>query len=55
MDEQQTTDNHNRVRAAIFMIGKVDSQYNIITGNYIQNPNVSGLKAKLDHINTLTK
>ncbi len=55
MDEQQTTDNTNRIRAAIFMIGKVDSQYNIITGNYIQNPNVAGLKSRLDHINTLSK
>ncbi len=55
MDEQQATDNNNHIRAAIFMIGKVDGQYNIITGNYIQNPNVSGLKTKLDHINTLSK
>ena len=55
MDEQQVEDNNNRVRAAIFMIGKVDSQYNIITGNYIQNQNVAGLKARLDHINTLSK
>ena len=55
MDEQQVEDNNNRVRAAIFMIGKVDNQYNIITGNYIQNQNVAGLKARLDHINTLTK
>src|ERR1035437_4906983 len=55
MDEQQTTDNHNRIRAAIFMIGKVDSQYNIITGNYIHNTAVPSLKGKLDHINTLSK
>lgn len=53
MDEQQSSSSH--IRAAIFMIGKVDSQYNIITGNYIVNNNVSPLKAKLDHINTLNK
>lgn len=55
MDEQQTIDNHNRVRSAIFMIGKVDTVYNIITGNYIKNDSIDPLKTKLDHINTLTK
>ena len=55
MDEQQLLDNNAQTRAAIFMIGKVDGQYNIITGNYIKNANIEGLQKKLDHINTLTK
>ncbi|MFL5754186.1 MAG: SiaB family protein kinase [Bacteroidia bacterium] len=42
-------------RSAIFMIGKVDGKYNIITGNYILNENVSGLKKRLDDVNSLTK
>lgn len=42
-------------RTAIFMIGKVDGQYNIITGNYIANENVTGLKNRLDEVNALSK
>ena len=37
------------------MIGKIDNQYNIITGNYIKNTNIEGLKKRLDDINLLTK
>jgi hypothetical protein len=42
-------------RSAIFMIGKQDGDYNIITGNYILNENVGGLKKRLDEVNALTK
>lgn len=42
-------------RSAIFMIGKTDEGYSIITGNYILNENVSGLKQRIDEINNLTK
>jgi len=45
----------DRNRSAIFMIGKLDGQYNIITGNYIANENVSGLKGRLDDVNALSK
>lgn len=45
----------DKARSAIFMIGKVDNQYNIITGNYIKSRNVSSLKNRLDEINKLTK
>ena len=44
-----------RVKSAIFMIGKVDGHYDIITGNYINNGNVAGFKKRLDEINGLTK
>jgi hypothetical protein len=37
------------------MIGKLDNQYNIITGNYIKKENVAGLKKRLDDINLLSK
>jgi hypothetical protein len=42
-------------RSAIFMIGKLNSQYTIFTGNYIANENIKGLKNRLDEVNSLTK
>jgi hypothetical protein len=42
-------------RSAIFMIGRSDSAYNIITGNYILNENIHGLKTRLDEVNALSK
>jgi hypothetical protein len=54
MDETTETGGE-RGRSAIFMIGKQDGDYNIITGNYIMNENVSGLKKRLDDVNALTK
>ena len=50
-----TYDARDLKRSAIFMIGKSDGQYNIITGNYISNDNVSGLKKRLDEVNSLSK
>ncbi|MEO6882726.1 MAG: SiaB family protein kinase [Bacteroidia bacterium] len=43
------------VRSAIFMIGKLENSYNIITGNYIRSGNVESLKKRLDEINLLSK
>jgi hypothetical protein len=42
-------------RSAIFMIGKTAGDYNIITGNYLFNENVAGLKKRLDDVNALSK
>lgn len=42
-------------RSAIFMIGKHQEYYTIITGNYILTKNVEGFKAKLDKINNMDK
>lgn len=56
MDEMEVNVTANdRIRSAIFMIGKVDNQYNIITGNYIKADNVQHLRKRLDDINALTK
>jgi hypothetical protein len=56
MDEiPNNGENDKRIRSAIFMIGKVDNQYNIITGNYIRSKNVDSLKTRLDEINKLSK
>jgi len=54
MDETTETGSE-RARSAIFMIGKQGADYNIITGNYIMNENVNGLKKRLDDVNALSK
>lgn len=54
MDEMPLPVN-GKDRSAIFMISKTDDGYSIITGNYILNENVAGLKKRIDDINTLTK
>lgn len=41
--------------AAIFMIGRNENAYNIVTGNYILTERVAGLKERIDHVNTLDK
>ncbi|UII29332.1 SiaB family protein kinase [Fulvivirga maritima] len=44
---------HNH--AAVFMIGKHENEYIIISGNPIRRENVASLKEKLEHINSLDK
>lgn len=44
-----------KIRSAIFTIGKIDNKYSIITGNYILNENINGLKNRLDEVNSLSK
>lgn len=56
MDEVDNSDvTSDSGRSAIFMIGRVDNQYNIITGNYIKADNVTILKTRIDKINSLNK
>lgn len=43
-----------RTRSAIFLIGKTENQYKIITGNYIKNENISELDTCLTEINKLS-
>ncbi len=54
MDDQAMEVNAEPARTAIFLIGKEDSQYRIITGNYIKNIGVPELKGKIDEINSYT-
>jgi len=54
MDEVAEKDKDN-IRSAIFTIGKVGDTYIIITGNYILNENINGLKNRLDEVNALNK
>jgi hypothetical protein len=42
-------------RSAIFMIAKTNGAYNVVTGNYILNENIKGLKTRLDEVNSLNK
>lgn len=49
----EASDASEIARTAIFMIGKEDSHYNVITGNYIKNDKVTGLRKKMDEINSL--
>lgn len=53
--DDATDHNGDKNRSAIFMIGKHNGAYNIITGNYILNENIHGLKQRLDEVNGLSK
>ena len=53
--DEVSTDQDEKIRSAIFMIGKIESQYNIITGNYIKNSSIEALKKRLEDINLLSK
>lgn len=57
MDEIQNNNDslEEKARTAIFMIGKIDDQYSVITGNYIRNDNIESLKKRLDEINNFSK
>jgi asparagine synthetase A len=54
MDEVDKNQN-DKTRSAIFMIGKKENQYTIITGNYIRVENVEGLNCRLEEINTMSQ
>lgn len=55
MDEVPSLDGNEKNRSAIFMIGKLDNDYRIITGNYMFSNNVPPLKSRLDNINEMSK
>lgn len=54
MDEISETED-DKVKSAIFTIGKMNNKYTIITGNYIGNENIQGLKNRIDDVNALSK
>ena len=54
LDEVSDTES-DKIRSAIFTIGKLDNKYSIITGNYILNENINGLRNRLDEVNALSK
>ena len=55
MDEVPSSGNITHDRSAIFMIGKVENAYRVITGNYMFTINVDSLRERIDKINGLGK
>jgi hypothetical protein len=55
IDEIPEIEGISNSKNAIFMVGKNDNDYFIITGNFILTENVNGLKEKLDTINAMDK
>jgi len=55
LDIDPADENQAKFKSAIFMIGKVGQEYNIITGNYILREKVGSLKDKLTKINIMSK
>lgn len=55
MDDAADEQPNDKIRSAILMIGRLESYYNIITGNYIKNENIPNLKQLLDNVNKLDK
>ncbi|HQQ93539.1 MAG TPA: SiaB family protein kinase [Bacteroidia bacterium] len=55
MDEVSEHSDLDKNRSAIFTIGKQGDRYTIVTGNYILNENISGLRSRLDEVNSLNK
>jgi hypothetical protein len=51
--ENPSLSGKEEVSSVIFLIGKGDNDYVICTGNYMENENVSELKARIDKINEL--
>ncbi len=51
----ELVDGQVRSHAAIFLIGREENRYTIMSGNPIQKSNVAGLEKKLNHINSLDK
>lgn len=51
----EITDTDEKIRSAIFTIGKNNNKYSIVTGNYILNENINGLRNRLDEVNSLNR
>lgn len=55
LDVDSNGEDTTKYRSAIFMIGKIGTEYSIYTGNYIFNDNVPPLRDKLNRINVMSK
>jgi mevalonate kinase len=55
LDDDKGNSDTGAPKSAIFMIGKLNGQYSIVTGNYILNQNVNFLKNRLEEINMMSK
>lgn len=45
----------NNIKSSIFIISRLESEYQIVTGNYLLTENVDKLKSRIDHVNSLDK
>lgn len=54
-EENKEKFEERKIGEAIFLIGKGDECYNLITGNYIQSENTESVKEKLEQVNNLDK
>jgi len=50
-----TAEEINNIKSSIFMISRMPDSYDIITGNYLLAENVTKLKSRIDHVNSLDK
>lgn len=48
-------DEHNKLLPSIFLIGKSETCYEIVTGNYVQDKQAEIIKEKVEKINTLDR
>lgn len=55
IDETPFIEGLSTSKSAIFMMAKNGDDYLIMTGNFIMNENVEGLRKKLDNINAMDK
>lgn len=54
-DEEANKVEGRKKGSAMFMIGKAENNYTIITGNYLLAKSVDSLKSRLDQINAMSK
>ncbi len=54
-EENKEKFEERKIGDAVFLIGKEDNCYNLITGNYIQTENIETVKEKLEQVNGLDK
>lgn len=54
-EENKEKFEERKIGEAIFLIGKGEDCYNLITGNYIQTENTEIVKEKLEQVNNLDK
>jgi coenzyme F420-reducing hydrogenase delta subunit len=52
---EEVADGEINDKRALLMIGKEESDYYVITGNYIRNDRVSSVKSKLERVNQCDK
>ena len=52
---EKDTTTEDPKKAALLEIWYEEDYYNILTGNYIKNENVDGLKVRIDKVNSLTR